>query len=97
MIAPAAAAALPPQRFAELTQAARNFESMALGQLLEPMFATVDPSAGPFGGGDGEKQWQSFFVAEIAKKIEAGGGFGLAQPVLAAMIRMQEAKDHHAA
>ncbi len=92
MIAPSAPA-LPPQRLAELTKAARNFETMALGQLLTPIFATVDNSAGPFGGGDGEKQWQSFFVAEIAKKITAAGGLGIAQPVLAAMIRMQEAKD----
>ena len=33
--------------------AAQDFEAMALGALLAPMFATVDSAHGPIGGGEG--------------------------------------------
>ena len=47
---------------------AQNFEAMALGELLKPMFDTVDPSKSAFGGGAAEahvaadadrRHWQS--------------------------------------
>lgn len=77
---------------AQLTKAAHDFEAMAIGQLLEPMFATVDTAHGEFGGGAGEEAWQPMLVQEIAKQIEAHGGLGLAQPVYEQMLRTQEEK-----
>ncbi len=79
-----------PQTMARLTKTAQDFEANVLGELLKPIFATVDSSKGPFGGGAGEAQWQPMLVAEIAKKIEAGGGLGIAKDALAQMVRMQE-------
>ncbi len=70
--------------------AARQFESLALTELLSPMFATVDTSKGLFGGGDGEAAWKPLMVAELAKHIAAHGGLGLARPVMDQMIRIQE-------
>jgi len=70
---------------------AKQFEAMALGALLEPMFNTVDTSKGPFGGGDGEKTWQPMLTQEMAKNMAAHGGLGLAVPVFNQMLRMQEA------
>jgi Rod binding domain-containing protein len=64
---------------------------MAIGQLLQPMFDTVDTSKGSFGGGPGEEAWKPMLVQEFAKQIAAHGGLGLAKPVYDAMLRMQEA------
>jgi Rod binding domain-containing protein len=71
-------------------QAAKNFEAMAIGQMLAPMFDTVDVAHSKFGGGEAEAAWRPMLVDAIGKQIEAHGGFGLAQPVYAAMLRAQE-------
>ena len=63
---------------------------MALGQLLTPMFDTVDTSKGAFGGGDGEAAWKPMMVSELARHIATHGGIGLARPVMDQMLRMQE-------
>ena len=85
-IAPTAAA-IP----ARIAKAAQEFEGMALTQLLQPMFESVDSSKGPFGGGSGEAAWKPMMTAELAKHMTAHGGLGLARPVMQAMLRMQEA------
>ena len=64
---------------------------MAIGQLLQPMFDTVNTAKSTFGGGAGEEAWKPMLVQEFAKQIAAHGGLGLAKPVYDAMIRMQEA------
>lgn len=72
-------------------KAARDFEALALGQLLRPMFQTIDSPDGLFGGGEGEETWRPMLVDAIAKHISAAGGLGLAAPVYAQMLRAQEA------
>ncbi len=84
---PAAKASQTPEA---MWKAARDFEAMVIGQLLQPMFETVDNSKSPFSGGHGEQAFKPMIVQEMAKKIAAGGGFGLAQPIYAQMLRMQE-------
>jgi flagellar protein FlgJ len=74
-----------------IAKSAQDFEAMAIGQLLEPMFDTVDTAHGLFGGGAGEENWKPMLVQAFAKQIQAHGGLGLAKPVYDAMIRMQEA------
>ena len=86
------AASAPVQADAKTLKSAREFEAMAIGQLLQPMFATVDSSHSLFGGGAAEETWKPMLVNEIAKKLAANGGIGLARPVLAEMLRMQEAR-----
>jgi peptidoglycan hydrolase FlgJ len=88
---PSPTLATTPAPDAKAEKSAREFEAMAIGQLLQPMFATVDSSHSLFGGGSAEETWKPFLVNEIAKKIAANGGLGLARPVLAEMLRMQEA------
>jgi len=85
--------ALPAARVQQLAKAAQDFEAMALGQLLKPMFETVGASKGPFGGGTGEETWRPMMVQEMAKNLAKGGGLGLARPVLQQMIRTQEIND----
>ncbi len=65
---------------------------MALGQMLQPMFDTVDLSHSLFGGGDAEKTWQPMLITEMSKMIASHGGLGIARPVLQEMLRLQEAK-----
>jgi flagellar protein FlgJ len=75
---------------AKIAKSAHDFEAMAIGQLLQPMFDTVDTADGAFGGGHGEETWKPMLVQEFAKQIEAHGGLGLAKPIYDAMLRMQE-------
>ena len=77
---------------AQLAKAAQDFEAMALGELLQPMFNTVDSAHGLFGGGDAEAAWQPMLVQEMAKQIAEHGGLGLAQPIYREMLRMQAEK-----
>jgi flagellar protein FlgJ len=92
--APRPAIARPMQSAdpAKVAKSAHDFEAMAIGQLLQPMFDTVDTSHGTFGGGPGEEAWKPMLVQEFAKQIANHGGLGLAKPVYDAMMRMQEAK-----
>ncbi len=76
----------------KVAKSAHDFEAMAIGQLLQPMFDTVDSSHDAFGGGPGEEAWKPMLVQEFAKQIEAHGGLGLAKPIYDAMLRMQETK-----
>lgn len=74
----------------KLRAVARDFEAMAIGALLAPMFESVDLSKGPFGGGAGEAAWKPMLVEQIAKKLSRAGGFGLASSIHDALLRMQE-------
>jgi flagellar protein FlgJ len=92
-IAAAPAVARPSQTAdpAKIAKSAHDFEPMAIGQLLQPMFDTVDSAHNAFGGGPGEEAWKPMLVQEFAKQIAAHGGLGLAKPVYDAMLRMQKA------
>jgi len=76
----------------KIWQAAQSFEAMAIGQMLAPMFDGVDLSKSKFGGGQGEAAWQPMMIDAIGKQMEAHGGFGLAQPIYAAMLQAQETR-----
>ncbi len=86
---PNAAELLDPGQ-AKAWKAAQDFEAMALGQMLQPMFETVNTGAGPFGGGQGEESWQKMLTQELAKRISRSGGLGLAVPVYQQILKMQE-------
>jgi flagellar protein FlgJ len=76
---------------AQTVKSAKDFEAMAIGQLLQPMFDTLNTATGRFGGGAGEEAWRPMLVQELAKQLAAQGGLGLAKPIYEAMLRMQEA------
>ena len=82
--------AVSPQDDARIRKTARDFEAMALGEMLQPMFDTVDNSDGPFGGGNAEKQFRSMQVLELGKEVARGGGVGIAHQVYGRMKEMQE-------
>lgn len=78
---------------AALARAARDFEAMALGALLQPLFEGLGPSP-PFGGGAGEAMWRPLLVNEIARAIAEAGGVGIADAVLRQMLADQEARQN---
>ena len=84
---------LPPAQVQKIQKAAQEFEAMAIGQMLAPMFETADQSKTMFGGGDGEKAWRPMLVSALAKHMAAHGGLGLARPVMQQMLQMQEARN----
>ena len=59
---------------AQIAESARDFEAMAIGQLLQPMFDTLKTANGLFGGGAGEEAWKPMLVQAFAKQIGAHGG-----------------------
>lgn len=83
---------LSPEQIEKTRKSAKDFEAMAVAEMLRPMFKTVDTSKGMFGGGAGEAAWQPMMVNEMAKIMVKGGGIGIADAVLKEMLRMQEAK-----
>lgn len=91
LTSPPDATQLADPRVAKVWKAAQDFEAMTLGELLKPMFETLDSKGGPFGGGDGEATWRPMMTQEIAKGMARHGGLGLAVPVFNQMLRMQEA------
>ncbi len=71
-------------------KSAKAFEAMALGQMLAPMFETVDLAHSGFGGGDGEAAFRPMLTQEFARQLSEHGGLGLAVPVFHQILRMQE-------
>jgi len=74
-------AARPAPANPRTATAAREFEAMALGALLQPMFDGLG-QGGPFGGGAAEALWRPVLVNEIARMLAETGGLGIASVVL---------------
>lgn len=90
--APAAsrpAAAHDPHYMAKARKAAEAFEAQALGALLQPMFEGLE-TGGPFGGGQAEAMWRPMLITEFGRAMAANGGIGIADSVLAHMLKLQE-------
>ena len=70
-------------------ETAQDFEAFFLGQMLKPMFDSIDAEP-PFGGGSAEEMWRSLQVDEYGKAIAKSGGVGLADAVVAEILKTQE-------
>jgi len=81
--------AAPPAVAARMRETAEQFEASFLSQMLKPMFEGLSTEA-PFGGGEAEGTWRGFLVEAMAKQAVRGGGIGLADQVVAQMLKMQE-------
>jgi peptidoglycan hydrolase FlgJ len=79
-----------PQTRAQIEKSAQDFTAVALGEMLSPLFDTLQQDGGTFGGGQGEAAWRPMFVQEIAKSLAGNGGLGITGIVSQAMLKMQE-------
>ena len=82
-------AAAPAVVTARMRETAEAFEASFLSQMLKPMFEGLSTEA-PFGGGEAEGTWRGFLVDAMARQTVRGGGIGLADQVVAQMLKMQE-------
>lgn len=78
-----------PAVTARMRETAEKFEASFLSQMLKPMFEGLKTD-GPFGGGEAEGTWRSFMIEAMAKQTVKAGGIGLADQVVAQMLKMQE-------
>jgi flagellar protein FlgJ len=78
-----------PQETARMRETAEQFEASFLSQMLKPMFEGLKTD-GIGGGGEAEDQWRSFMIDAMAKQTVQAGGIGLADQVVAQMLKMQE-------
>lgn len=86
-LAPArSATAAIPQKIRDTAQA---FETQFIAQMLKPMFEGIDTD-GPFGGGQAEATWRGFMIDAMAGQVARAGGIGVAQHVMAEILKMQE-------
>ena len=74
---------------AKIKETAEAFEASFLSQMLKPMFEGLSTD-GPFGGGEAESTWRGFMIEAMAKQTARSGGIGLADQVVAQMLKMQE-------
>ncbi|AQR62244.1 rod-binding protein [Brevundimonas sp. LM2] len=86
LLAPAPTA--PGANAARMRETAEAFEASFLAQMIKPMFEGLSTD-GPFGGGEAEGTWRSFMIDAMAKQTVKAGGIGLADTVVAEMVRMQ--------
>lgn len=75
---------------ATMRKAAMDFEAMALGALLQPMFEATSRGTGFGGGGKGEAAWAPMMVQEYARITAANGGLGIGDAVFRHMLATQE-------
>jgi Rod binding domain-containing protein len=76
---------------AKARKAGEDFESFFLSQVVEQMFAGIEPDS-MFGGGQGESVFRSFLYQEYGKAIAHGGGLGIADAVQKEILKLQEAQ-----
>ncbi|HEY8964149.1 MAG TPA: rod-binding protein [Alphaproteobacteria bacterium] len=80
---------LDAKKLQEVDAAAKDFEAMFIGEMLKPMFETVQTDE-LFGGGEAEDTWKGLMVEEYGKQITRSGGIGLSDDIKTKMIEMQE-------
>ncbi|MBS0384380.1 MAG: rod-binding protein [Proteobacteria bacterium] len=69
-------------------QAANEFESVFLNEMLSPMFEGLSTD-GLGGGGVGEEMFRPMLIDQYAKAISHAGGIGLADEIVRELTRMQ--------
>ena len=70
-------------------QAADQFESFFIGQMLEYMHTDVN-GQGYFGGGHAEDVWRSMLNQEYGKEIAKSSSLGIADAVMRSLLSTQE-------
>ncbi len=86
----ALAAAAHSKNAAKNAQLGQKFETMALSNLLSPMFEGLSTD-GPFGGGQGEETMRSFYIDAIAKEMSKRGGVGISHMMQKELLKLQGA------
>ncbi|KQW83880.1 rod-binding protein [Brevundimonas sp. Root1279] len=89
LLQPTPSAPTGPVATARMRETAEAFEASFLSQMLKPMFEGLKTD-GMFGGGEAEGTWRGFMIDAMAKQTVKAGGIGMADQVVAQMLKMQE-------
>lgn len=88
----AAQTAGPSKNLDKIDDAAREFESVFIAEMMKPMFEGIS-TEGMFGGGKGEEIFRGMLLQEYGKILAQTGGIGISGQVREEMIRMQAQKN----
>ncbi len=70
-------------------RAAEDFEAFFIAQMMDEMFAGIEPDS-LFGGGVAEGPLRSLLFQEYGKAVAGGRGIGIADMVQKEILRLQE-------
>ena len=82
----------PEARKAAVREAAEQFESVFLAQMMAPMFDGLGEDE-LFGGGPSTQIYRSMMVQEYGKAIARTGGVGIADAVEREILKLQELRE----
>ena len=80
----------PQQPSPKARAAAQTFEAVFIGQMTKLMLESAEPQGG-FSGGHGEALFRGVLAEQIGSFIARGGGIGIADSVLAEIVKLQRA------
>ena len=72
--------------------AAEEFEAVFLAQMMAHMFEGISTD-GPFSGGQAEQVYRTLLTTAYGRLASSGGGLGIADQVMAEILRIQEAQE----
>ena len=75
----------------EIREAAEQFESIFIGQMLGHMFKGIGTNS-LFGGGQAEGIYRDLMIDEYGKQVVSSGGLGLADTIERQLLSLQEVK-----
>jgi len=70
---------------------AQQFEAVFIGQMARLMLESVEQDSA-FSGGHGEDMFRGVLAEKLGEEIAKGRGIGLADQVMAEIIRLQQAQ-----
>ncbi len=70
--------------------AARDFEAVFIGQMTKLIMESAELE-GDFSGGHGEALFRGVLAEQLGRAIARGGGIGMADSVLAEIVKLQQA------
>jgi peptidoglycan hydrolase FlgJ len=73
----------------QIDKVAKDFESMFIGQMLEPMFGDTEGSDA-FGSSESSDVYKGLLTDEYGKQIARAGGIGIADFVKKELLKLQE-------
>ncbi len=80
------------RNFEKIEDAAMEFESVFIAEMMKPMFEGID-TKGMFGGGKGEEIFRGLMIQEYGKMLSQTGQIGIADQVKEELIRIQGNKN----
>lgn len=69
--------------------AAKDFESVFMGQMLKPMWEGIETNS-MFGGGIGEDAFRDMLVQEYGKMMTESDQLGISDQIMSEILRLQE-------